>query len=46
MFEINKIVKFLEMRKIFNSPLANHFSAVMQALDSGFSEMLAVAVTI
>jgi len=28
MFEINKLVKFMEMRKIFDSPLANHFSAV------------------
>jgi hypothetical protein len=30
MFVIKKLVKFLEMRKIFNSPLANHFLPVMQ----------------
>jgi hypothetical protein len=30
MLEINKIVKLMEMRKIFYSPLANHFSAVVQ----------------
>jgi hypothetical protein len=30
-FETNKLVQFLESRKIFHSPLANHFSPVMQS---------------
>jgi len=34
MIEINKTVSFLESRKIFDSPLANHFSPVMQSSHS------------
>jgi hypothetical protein len=29
--EINKLVKLMELRKIFHSPLANHFSSVVQS---------------
>jgi hypothetical protein len=30
MIEINKLIYFLESRKIFDSPFANHFSPVAQ----------------
>jgi len=29
MSEINKLVKLMELRKIFHSPLANHFSKIL-----------------